>query len=395
MSERKSVRATLIELWSRVIKIDTTKDGSVYWNGENNHYPNEIERVIINSPSASRSSKMFGKYISGKGLLDEASDVTVNVKKNYKLSGVAALAGQTLAKQGGAFFHIGYGFDDASGELIIVQKSLDVLDYSKCRLAKEDDENNAGKIFYKDYCEQKSFGGKKTKTKWYYPYNPNEKVLIEQIKADYATAKGKPTEDLSEMIKHFRGQVYYLNLTPEYKYALSPFDSVFNDCDSEYRISTYINSEWRNGLLGKTAVLTAGLDAEIADQIKEDLLNWLGSEKSSGIYHMDIEKADDLDKILKVIQVKGQFDEKMFEKTNIHLRNNILGAANNIPEALVLSSSGALFGTSADAYTEMKLFYSEQTEDERWKLSETLTYLGFPCEIKPIVETNAIQTPSV
>ena len=50
-----------------------------------------------------------------------------------------------------------------------------------------------------------------------------------------------------EMIKHYRGQVMYLNLTPKYRYAISKFESVFNDLDTEYRIGVYCNTMTRSG----------------------------------------------------------------------------------------------------------------------------------------------------
>ena len=43
MSATKKVRATIVELYSRVIDI-VFNDNSIYRNGENNLYPLEIER---------------------------------------------------------------------------------------------------------------------------------------------------------------------------------------------------------------------------------------------------------------------------------------------------------------------------------------------------------------
>ena len=60
------VRATLIEMFQRIISINEDKEGKVYWNGEDNLYPYEIEGVISNSPTAVRASKILGKFISGK-----------------------------------------------------------------------------------------------------------------------------------------------------------------------------------------------------------------------------------------------------------------------------------------------------------------------------------------
>lgn len=382
-------RAVLIELYTRIIKPVEDKDSKieVYWNGENNHYPTEIERVVNLSPSASRASKIMGKFISGKGLKDEAKDIIVNPHKTYKLSKIAYIAGQNMAKQGGVWIHRGFGFDD---DLNLVPKTLDILDYAKCRKATDDDEGYSGKIIYKDYCAKKTFGGKKESSKWFYPFNDSQEVIIAQIKSDYKEKGGEETEDLATMLPHYRGQVFYLNLTPEYEYALAPIDPVYNDADTEARIQTYTNKEVRTGFLGKTAVLTQGLDEETSKKVDEDVSKWLGDENSGGIYRLDVEQSNDLDNVLKVIQLKAQIDPKLFSDTKKELRSSILGAFNSIPELLVISGDGALFGTSGETYEQAKVFYNEQTSDERWMLSETLTFMGFPCEIEPIVNTDIV-----
>lgn len=393
-STAKKVRASLVELWDRTIKLvknDQHKD--VYWNGEDNQYPSEIRRVVLNSPTASRAAKVMAKYIAGKGVRlqdkpESEVDIIVNKQKNYKLSNIASFIASDISEQNGCFIHVGYGFND---DAQIVPVQLDVLNYEKCRKQKEDDGGYSGKIYYNDYCQKKIYGKKKADEKWYYPFNPNPDVVKAQILKDYGQPAETP-EDFIEALKHYRGQVYYLNLTPQYEYALAPVDSVYNDADSEYRISLYTNMQVRSGFLGKTAVITQGLDEEKSDQIKKDILKWLGAENSDNVYHMEVENADNLDQVLKVIQLKGQYDEKMFTETNTRLRKNILGAFNNIPEPLLFAGEGALFGTNADTYHQMKLFYSEQTEDERWKLAECLTFLGFPCEITPIVELQNTQT---
>lgn len=391
LHEKKNVRAKTIELYSREIKIDKSKDGDVYWNGEDNMYPTDIERVVLNSPTARRASNLMAKYIAGKGLVNENEDIIVNTRKNYRLSNVAALIAGSISKQYGAFIHVAYGFND-DGEL--VQKELDVLDYDQCRIAKEDDEGYEGKIFFRDYTKKQSYKEKKANTKWYYPYNPIPDVVRAQIKADYGSPI-KSDDDLLTALAHYRGQVFYLNLTPEYKYALPPWDSVFNDADSEYRISVYTNGQVRSGFLGKVSVITQGIDEEKAGEVEKDIANWLGAENSDGVYHLNVGSVDDINQVIKVEQYQGQYNEKMFTETNKRLRTNICGAFNNIPEQLIFAPDGALFSTSADTYEQMKLFYSEQTEDERYRLTETLGYLGFPCEIKPIVERKTlIEQPS-
>lgn len=385
-----TLRATIIELFSRLIPLKEDKeDGDVYWNDADNLYPNRIERIVNSSPTASRASKIMGKYISGKGLVIEDLDIFVNKAKNYKLSNIISICGQNMAKQGGVFIHVGFGIDADETSFKIVAKTLDVLDYTKCRIAKEDDEKYDGKIFYRDYNVKKSFGNsKKTDARWFYPFNKNQEVILAQIKADYEDKKGVPTDNIADMLPYYRGQVFYLNLTPEYKYALAPIDPNYNDADTEYRISLYENREVRGGFLGKTAIITQGLDEETSKEVNENISKWLGAdgEDTDGIFRLDLEQSEDVTKVMHTIQLKPNLDPKLFADMKKDLRSSILGAYSSIPEILVLSGSGTLFGTSGEAYEQAKIFYNEQTEDERWKLSETLTFLGFPCEIKPIIE---------
>lgn len=389
------VRASLIEMFRRFIPL-MTKDKAehVYWNGEDNLYPNEIEAVITNSPTAKRAAKIMSKYIGGSGVLDAkagqlakyASLPFVNEKKGYKITDIIRLASENISYQYGVFFHIHYGIND-NGELY--QKTIDVLEYSRCRLGKEDDEDNDGKIFYHDFCTKDKFGGKKKEKAWFYPYNPNKDVVIAQIKAD---AKKRNATDLESSLKSYRGQVFYMNLS-QFRYALSPFDAVYNDCDTEYRMQLYRNTQTRSGFLGKVAVVTQGLDEETAKTVKDDLSEWLGSENSGSLYHLDVDQADDITKVIYVNQLKPQYDDKLFVETDKTIRRNILGAANNLPEQMVSASDNALFGTTDGLFVEMKLFYSEQTEEEREKLQETLSYLGFPVIIEPIIKRDEV-TPT-
>lgn len=378
------VRATLIELYSRVVDVFKGNGENIYYNGDNNLYPNECELVISNSPTASRCANVMAKYISGIGVLNEddtkeidyADLPIVNKKKHYKITDIIDMASRSIAKQRGVWFHISWGIDPFTGKL--KQTAIDVLDYVKPRLSKEDTEENLGKIYVRDWAEKTK--SKKTDSDWYYPYNPDENVVIAQIKSD----NDGVVTTLEEDIKNYRGQIYYLNLNPEYTYAESPIHAVYNDADTENRISIYTNKNAKDGFLGKTVILTQGLDDEENEQIKEDIKEFLGAENSSNIYHLDVEQTEDLSNVLKIEQFKAQFDDKLFEVTDKRVLRNIFGAFNNIPPALVLSSEGSLFGTNADTYNEMKVFYSEQTSEERSKLERALKYVGFPVKIKPI-----------
>lgn len=389
-------RAKFIELYERCIELtQSSKDEAIYYNGENNLYPNEMERVILNSPTGVLASRLFAKYIAGIGV--EGNDAIVNTEKNLKLTDITRLGASNISRQNGVYFHIAYEIEES----LNIRKNLSILDYLKTRKGEEDENDNDGKFIYKDFTGKKGFWSslfskKVDCSKWYWPYTTDENVWLEQVKSDYYEETEEETEDLSIMLPYYRGQVYYLNLTPEFKYALSPFDAVFNDLDTEFRISMYINRQFRTGFLGKTYVVTAGLDEEDEKKVEEDIKNWLGSENSGGVYHLSVVSADDIDKVISVKQVKSELDEKMFEKTVINIEDKIIGAANNAPKALI-KSEDTMFGQSSETYIEMKKFYTENTEEERSKLEQAITYLGYPCKIIPIIkiETDEPITPSV
>lgn len=385
MDNKKTVvgkfRAKFVELYRRFIPLAENKDESIYYNGENNLYPNEIELAILNSPSGKSASKVFAKYISGKGV---ENDVVVNPTKNYKLSKIVRMSATDVSRQYGTFFHIGQRLEQ--GVLIPV---LDILEYTKTRIGKEDDNDFVSKYWFKDCSleQKKSYlSNKKTESAlWYYPFNADKDVILEQIFNDYVDAGGEDSEaDLATMLPYYRGQVYYMNLTPEFKYALSPFDACYNDLDSEYRVSMFTNRNVRTGFLGKTYVVTSGLDDEENNTVEEDIVKWLGSENIGGTYHLALEAGADIEKVFKVGQVKAEFDDKLFSETKNTLRDNIYSQANNVPAQLVKAET-SIFGTQSETYVEMKKFYTEQTYDERKELEDTLTYLGFPCKIIPII----------
>lgn len=377
-------RAKFVELYRRFIPLASDKDESIYYNGENNLYPNEIELAILNSPSGKAASKVFAKYISGKGV---EKDYIVNPAKNYKLSKITRVASVDISRQYGVFFHIGMMLD----QQLQLKPTLDILEYTKSRIGKEDDNEYSDKYWLKDCSiEKRSYlSNKKTDDAyWYYAYTQDRDAVLLQIQNDYKEKGGEDAEaDLATMLPYYRGMVYYMNLTPEFKYALSPFDACYNDLDSEYRISMYTNRQSRCGFLGKTYVVTSGLDEEDNKTVDEDVAKWLGADNIGGTYRLALEAGAEIDKVFKVGQVKAEFDDKLFSETKTTLRDNIYSQANNVPSQLVKAES-SIFGTQSETYVEMKKFYTEQTLDERKELEDTLTYLGFPCKIIPIININ-------
>lgn len=385
------IKASIVELFSREIKFVEAKD--YYTNGDDNLYPYEIERVTTNSSTASRAINLGVKFISGKSF-KFVNKEQYNKTLYKKIDSLITQIALNIFVQNGCFIKVFYTINDA-GDIVIDHERTKVLEYVKCRVGKTDSDKNPAKIAYYDFYENEKTNirrQKQNQIKWFFPYNPNPKVVLSQIQEEWKERYGEDAESdnsedpetVAKMIKNFSGQVMFVNLQPQYIYPLSRFDSVYDDCDTEYRVSVYTNTNCREGFLGKTAVITAGLDEETSNKVVEDLKLWLGAENSSNLYHLDLDGVEDIEKVMKIIQVSANYDENLFALTDKRIRRNILGAANNLPEPLIYASEGSLFGTSGETYREMKNFYTEQTESERKVIEGIFDELGLLIEIEEL-----------
>lgn len=387
---KTAVRASNVELYSREITVSESSNTKRYIRDTDDLFPLRIEKIINASPTARRCANLMAKYIVGNG---NSENYFVNKRKRKTINDILRASSASIAKQYGVYFKLSYGVDiDATmaasdNKPRFKIKGVDVLDYVKMAKSKEDDNAYPGIYYQLKYDEGDSINEEESAKTWFYPFSTNSKVILKQMLND---CKIKEIENptIEQLIENYRGQVYYLNLTPEYIYALPLVDSVYNDCDTEYRISTYNNAQTRTGFLGKTVIVKYADDEEQDEDFNDELKEFLGSENAANAFVVEVPQSIDgeLEKAFVVKQLKPQFDDKLFESTIKSLRQNIMGAFNNIPEALVFAGSGALFGTSADAYNQMKIFYWEQNEYERSSLEQTLRMFGFNVNILPIVK---------
>lgn len=368
-----NLRASLVELWTRLNPYDTSKD--IYSNGYNDQYSLEMEAVIGNSPTASRARDMMSSFVAGEKLTFDP-----NMDEFTSLWDIVNQISYDVCTHGGVWVHRSIKLEGSE----LVTAKIKVLDYHKCKKGKNDDNDFSGKILYGDFSKKSGFGAKKAKEKWFYSYSSSQKVIREQILAD---AKEKGIEDLQGAIEHYRGQVLYINTTPTNIYAVSPFDSVFNDMDTEYRISLYGNKMFRSGFLGKTMVLFSGLSEEDSTDLEKNIKGWLGSENSDNIYLGEVDNADDVEKSLYIKQLPSQYDDDMSQNTEKRITRNILGAAKNLPEALIFTNESAMFGGSGEMIRELKEFYNSQTASYRSIIEKNLHRLGFNTQIVAHGET--------
>lgn len=354
----------LVEILRKKVVPRTESKNKVYFQDEDNLYPNRVKYLIENSPTAFRSAKMMSKFITGLGVTDEnILNKIIDKTLNLNVDGFSSMLAKSLAYQNGFFVHISYKFDVDSNEFKANYSR--VLPFEDVRIGRMDDDGYLGKFYVKNWEERSSFSNKGNDVKEFYSFTRKRDEIMEQIKDNWKkTNKNKPF-DLTEAIQSFPGQCYYYNPYFGDIYPLSHIHPVINDCDTEYRIGSYTNGSFRNGMLGKTIVLTDGVVDE--DEVDEMLQSFLGDESPSNMLYYPITLGDGrtFEDVIKFIQLKPQYDEKFFEQTLKRLKTNIMACFNNIPEQLISNSERSLFGVNSEAFKEMKQLYSEQCSEER------------------------------
>ena len=368
-----------------ISELDNKRSGlnAIFKNGVNDLYPLFTENSILGSATASLAHKMHTRYIAG---VLGIKDILVNRRSGELLSTLSQAAAAAVSMHGGYFIHVNYGYDVETEKFF--PKEPTILDNKKARLSNVDDRDNWAKVYYADFTKT-SGSFKKTKKNWYYRYDPTHSVILKQIKNDAKENEVdlSTPEGISEAIMGFRGQVRYVKSTTDIPYTISPADSVLYDCVSEFFISKYVYAQTANGFADKQMVFLKKGTGDENKEVEKDIESWVGIDNSGGIYVQFVDDTDDIDKMVKSVELKSSFNDKMFEKTEQSLSRKILGAFDNLPHVLVYSGDGALFGTNPETFENAKKFFNENTRYLRDLVSRTLSdTIGIDLKIKGIYD---------
>lgn len=339
----------------------------IFTNGEDNAYPEKIDRLINNSVTAKMASGLMTQYFIGRGF-GSADDIVINDNEQTTIKVFAQGLAQELVNDRGVFIHVNYEINDSG---VIVPVNPRVLPFDWCRIGKKDGRGYNGTIHVKT-----DWRDSKEQAQIYNVYNDNEKVLAAQIKKD----KG---------IENYKGQVFYYNPDVKYHYPLARIDTVMSDCDSEAQASIYKNQLLRKGFFGKTLIVLPSLvDSNIyetveneagetvpnreytdalseADEITNNIEQFIGVEGAGGCMVMTLDTVDKkLEDAILIKNIEANIDADMFEGVESSVRENILMSFNNLPIGLVKGNEG-LFSDSGGAILEMKKTYWENTTTER------------------------------
>lgn len=363
----KFLFATLLELVTRPLTFD--KGLGVIKNGEENDYAERVERLVENSITAKQCRKLYRQFLVGRGFAPSAdgteyNDIVVNADDGMTLFELWNDFCHEFATHGGV---AGHAQPEIGGKFV----KYNIPPFISVRKGAKDDRDYVGRYRLADDWPT----AKKDKLTDHDPLTTKRNVLLKQIEAAGGISK-------------YTGQIFYFNPT-RFDYPLAPIHAVMNDADSEFRAGVFKNKGLRKGFFGKnilvtppridpglTAVDPKNLDKEdLLDlrhqearraEVDETLKSFVGVENSEGFMHLEMEfDGDDIDKALKHIQIKTDIDDKLFAHTEDSAANNIRKAYNNVPLALVESKDKSLFGKSGEVLAQAKIFYQEQTEEDR------------------------------
>ena len=354
------MKIDILEIVKNVVKWNDKLE--IYTNGEDNLYPERIDRLKNNSITAKMASDMMIQYIIGGGL---GNADNYKVSDNQKLIDFATDVAEDITNNRGVFIHFDYNLE-------FEPINPKVLPFERCRIGKKDSNEYNGKIYYKvDWTK------KDEKPVIFNVYNNDKSIVESQISKAGA-------------IQKYKGQVLFINLDRNYIYPLSRIDAVLNDCDSEAQASIYRNQLLRKGFFGKQIVVTPPL---VSNDEPEDILNpqgqlvrnpkwmrkqdeateakrtiekFIGAENAGGAMMIELSDFEGkIDDVFKVIKIDSTLDDKMFEYTENVTSKNILMAFNNLPVGLVKNPDNALFGNSGESYKVMQEMYWKNCDKDR------------------------------
>lgn len=348
-------RSSLIELFRRSILVKDRKD-KIYSNGSDNDYPERVERVINSSVTAYLSVTKLYSFLYAQG-----------ISTKYGISDKAfKTICYDLAYQGGFFLHIGYNIDGS-------RKSVRAIPFKMCRVSEEDDFNNDGYVWMSDDWQNENVFLSKTKNnkKWFYPFNPDIDVINEQRKKD-----ASDPSDPKSLIEDYRGQVLFVKTGCSDIYPNSFIDPVYNDADTEARISVYRNDRVKTGFIGATIAIIPECESDRDWKQKEqEFKDLLGAENACNLLLLEgkLDGKTKLSDHLHLETVESKVSTKGFEYDEKVIQENILNACYNLPKVLIKGSDGAMFGPTGDILLQSKEVFLENIDHLRVLIEKSLT----------------------
>lgn len=352
----------------------TSETGGIMLYGENNDYPQVVEKIILSSQTGKATRNVYSKFIAGDGFENEEIGSVVVGKdgrgKDITLDIIRSKLAKSLATFNGGYVHANMNIDGIISDTRVVP-------FKNCRLSKVDDLGNSGKIAVYDNWDS-NIDWKKFSKKDVVQYN-HFSTNIDVIRDNINKAGG---------ITEFKGQIYSIENDSEYIYPLSPFDVVYLDCDTENQIQLFKNREIRNGFSDKVILMLDDTDDEKEyEENTAKVQNWMGADGDKLIlmYTQFDPESGELakDSSFKIETLETNINDKLFIEWEKSLSNNIRKAAKALPAVLIDYEQGQLSQASGEMIMQAVSYYNSLIRDDRELLEDSLEeiYKNFNSEI--------------
>ena len=356
----KDITSRLIIKLNRSVSSDESSGIMNY--GENNDYPQLIEKLILGSQTGKAVANVFAKFIAGSSFSNPEIGKEIvgsdKLGKPVTLDSIRIAIADSVSRFNGAAIHCNLNLNSEVGK-------TKVIPFKNCRLSKEDDNGFCAKIaFHQNWTKEP---GLKTfqvnDIVWFNQFNLTQKVIADQIRK-------------SGGIDKYKGQVYSLYFDDTYLYPLSPFDSVYLDLDTEAQIQIFKNNEIRDGFSDKIIFnIPSSSDEKERGETADKIKSFMGADGDKClIFESLFDENGGLlkDGSYKIDKVVTNINDTLFSDWEKSTSNNIRKAAFALPAVLIDYESGALSGTSGEAIYQAATYYNSITESYRKRISESI-----------------------
>jgi hypothetical protein len=359
------MKASINDLKPRnVVKYD--KQTEIFTNGEDNLYPQRVERIINASVTAKSAADKAKNFFIGDGFVDKSLNNIVvyeDVNGKIPLYKLLCQVAHSVSRQKAASVNVQYnGLFEISG--------VKSLPYRDCRFGKADSNDYSGLIHvYNNWDKKTGVKFDKSAIDKINVFNPNADVVA----AQFFTKKDKKLV----INRSYKGQVAMLLLDDEYVYPLCQIDACLEDADTEAQIKSYRNSQLRKGFFPKGILYHTKF---ANDQEQEDfkaVLRKFESGETESLTMMAEAEFDENGQLLesanfKYVPIDANIDSDMFSLVSNGCSNNIRKATWNIPSILIEQQEGSVFGTNGTALKEAFSQFNAETKSIRTQIEQFL-----------------------
>ena len=346
------------------IDIDYVQRFKLQSYGNDNLYPQNLQRIANASGTAELCLNRYAKFIEGFGFSNEQLAQTVINHAGTTADELLHDIASDVARFGGFALHVNYNVLCQITEVYFVP-------FEQCRLEEEDDEGNVAHIvLHPDWTGNKTRSGKKLTVyecsiERINVFNPDPSVVMAEIL------------DVGG-IDSYKGQILWCSLDGKYQYPTPIYDSVITEISTDEGLGNIKYRNVRNNFLiacmlvakkGVPRMDENGNEVERQMISSEDLVAFQGDEKASKIMYVELENDEDEP---KVVEFPTKNYDKEFSVTDASVIERIYS---QFHQELFYSIRIGKLGFSGQVMQDAYQYYAGEVTNEQRFIERALTGL--------------------